>query len=606
MKQKYLIGLLFLIGLCTTRIHAATQINTANVSGIWNLEGSPYYIHNNITIPYDSTLTIRPGVQVVFMGHYQLRCYGNMSAVGTPEQKIVFRSNDTTGWHNPQSTAGGWQGLIQAGYTTQYSFPAPTFAYCIFKDMKQYQGHDPLFGSSISLLYINQCEFYHNQTDGQLIAFINSSNTNKLKFTNCTIRNNIAGTGMHTSYTDSAFILDNKFYNNTATYGHGLFVSVSLNSMSENFLLFDGNELYQNTSSNMRGGIVNCLQGGIARISNNYVHHNTTQKSGAIFIRSKSATVENNLVINNNQALDGSFCGINDGGAGIQLLGQNTGSETPGRNIYTVRNNIVANNHSSITGAGIWIQYCDATVVNNTFINNTSKGWGAAVHTWGAFGKLRMYNNIVFGNKVTTAPDDTVNNNFHCVANLLDISNNLIDYRPDLNMIAQTAQGLATNTYDHTLALVAPTAGAGVAYDATNANFSLTAAATNCINQGNNNAPDHGTIDFYGNERIIDGNIDIGAVEFKGSVTSIRDKEAAQSILVFPNPSTGDITIRHQSAREISKITLMDLSGSILQAFSTDKSRELNIRIGQYPDAIYLLGIETGKQTIYKKVILKR
>lgn len=604
MKHKYLIGLLLLMGLCDTRMHAATQINTPSVSGIWDLEGSPYYIHNNITIPFDSMLTIRPGVQVVFLGHFELRCYGNMSAIGTPEQKIIFRSNDTTGWSNLQSTAGGWKGMVLANYT-QFSYPAPTFEYCIFKDMKQYQGYG-LFAGSLPFLYINQCEFYHNLTDGTMITLNNNAPSNKLKFTHCTIRDNIAGIGMYISYTDSAFVLDNKFYNNTATFGFGLFASTSMNSMSDNFLLFDGNELYQNTTSELGGGIVNTLQGGIARVSNNYIHHNTTQKNGAIFLQSKSSVVENNLVINNNQVLDGAFCGINDGGAGIQLLGQNLDSETPGRNIHIVRNNIVANNHSAITGAGIWVQHCDATVVNNTFINNTSKGLGAAVRGWGAYCKLKMYNNIIFGNKLIDAPNDTVYNNFHCVANLLDISNNLIDYRPDLNMIAQTAQGLATNIYDHNLALMAPTAGPGVAYDATNANFSPTAAATNCINQGNTNAPHHGTIDFYGNERVIGGNIDIGAVEFKGNITGIRDKEIRENIVVFPNPSTGDLTIRHQSAQVINKITLMDLSGRILQTFTTAKSGESNIRIGRYPDATYLLAIETDEQIIYKKFILKR
>ena len=94
------------------RTEAATQISTATVSGTWTLEGSPYYINNDITISYNNLLTIQPGVQVIFMGNYLITGQGKLSAVGTPEQKIVFKANDTTGWaNNAMPTAGGWRGM---------------------------------------------------------------------------------------------------------------------------------------------------------------------------------------------------------------------------------------------------------------------------------------------------------------------------------------------------------------------------------------------------------------------------------------------------------------------------------------------------------------
>lgn len=606
MNYKNFIYLLLLIGLCTSRLYAATQINTPTVSGNWTIGGSPYYIHNNITIPLNSQLTIDPGVEVVFMGHYEINTQGVLSAIGTEKHKIIFRSNDTTGWSNLQSTAGAWKGITLENIG-QTNFSQPTFEYCVFKDMKKYQSYG-LIASAVPLLYINKCEFYHNHTDGILMHLHNNvaATPTKLKFTNCIVRDNITGVGMFTLYKDSVYVLNNKFYNNTATSGFGLFNHGSDNDMSNNFMLFDHNELYNNTTGALGGGVVNATIGGKVKVSNNFIHHNTMAKNGAIALQTKSSLVENNLVINNNQILEGIFCGINDGGAGIQLLGQNLDAAVPGRNIHIVRNNIVANNHSAITGAGIWVQHCEATVVNNTFINNTSKGLGAAVRTWGAYCKVRLYNNIIFGNKLVDMPNDTVYNNFSCASSLLELSNNLLDYHINPNNMPQNLQGQANNIYDHNLALLAPTTGAGVSYDATNANFSLTATTFNCLNRGNSNAPDHGTTDFYENPRVAGNSIDIGAVEFQGSGTRIKDTEEERQLQVFPSPSTGAISIKHQAGQAIDAISLMDLSGRLLHNFKISRGSEYTIQIGQYPDAVYLLGIQTGQQTIYKKIILKR
>ncbi len=605
MKYKYFLCQLLIIGSYASRLLAATTINTPTVSGNWTTTGSPYYIYNDITIPLNSQLTIAPGVEVIFMGHYEINSQGVLSAVGTEKAKIVFRANDTTGWSNLQTTAGAWKGIILDN-TGQPNFAQPTFEYCIFKDMKKYQSYG-LIVSTTPLLYINKCEFYHNTTDGILMHLSNNvaPTPTKLKFSNCIVRDNNIGVGMFTLYKDSVYILNNKFYNNTASSGFGLFNHGSDNSMSDNFMLFDHNELHHNKTSELGGGVVNATIGGKVRISNNYIHHNTMAKNGAIALQTKSSVVENNLVINNQQILEGIFCGINDGGAGIQLLGQNLESEVPGRNNHLVRNNIVANNHSSMSGAGIWIQHCNATVVNNTFINNTSKDLGAAVKTWGSYCKAKLYNNIIFGNQLINAPNDTVFNNFYCASNLLELSGNLIDYHISANNMPSNLQGQANNIYDHNLILLAPTAGSGVAYDATNANFSLTANTINCVNRGNNNAPDPGTIDYYGNARVSGSSIDIGAVEFQGSGTGISYTGERQ-FRVFPSPSTGAVTIQRQSGQAIRSIYLMDLSGKVLTTFKISNDNDNTIQIGKYPDGVYLLGIETGQQIIHKKIILKK
>jgi hypothetical protein len=69
-----------------------TEIAEGEVSGTWSLAGSPYYIQGNIEVAADSHLTIEPGVQVIFMGHYGLTVGADaqLTAQGTADKRILF------------------------------------------------------------------------------------------------------------------------------------------------------------------------------------------------------------------------------------------------------------------------------------------------------------------------------------------------------------------------------------------------------------------------------------------------------------------------------------------------------------------------------------
>jgi len=76
------------------------HIPPGDVSGIWTIDNSPYFIGGEINIPVDSTLVIEPGVQVIFSGHYKFNIYGRLLAEGAATDTIVFTAQDTTvGWH---------------------------------------------------------------------------------------------------------------------------------------------------------------------------------------------------------------------------------------------------------------------------------------------------------------------------------------------------------------------------------------------------------------------------------------------------------------------------------------------------------------------------
>ena len=73
--------------LCANPAH--TEIPAGDVSGTWTKANSPYYINGEITIPNDSTLTIEPGVEVIFTGHYVFFVKGRLLAIGTEQDTIL-------------------------------------------------------------------------------------------------------------------------------------------------------------------------------------------------------------------------------------------------------------------------------------------------------------------------------------------------------------------------------------------------------------------------------------------------------------------------------------------------------------------------------------
>lgn len=102
------IGVALLIG--ATGLFADT-IPGGDVSGNWYKSHSPYYITGNIAVPAGDTLSIEPGVDVIFLGYYRFYINGRLNAVGTAPDSIRFV---------PQDTVIGWRGLYFALRGPQY------------------------------------------------------------------------------------------------------------------------------------------------------------------------------------------------------------------------------------------------------------------------------------------------------------------------------------------------------------------------------------------------------------------------------------------------------------------------------------------------------
>ncbi len=81
-----------------------TVVEAGDVSGTWD---GIFSIHGDVVVPAGETLTILPGSEVRFVGAFQLDVNGLLTAIGTPESKILFTSLPA----NQQKARGQWAGI---------------------------------------------------------------------------------------------------------------------------------------------------------------------------------------------------------------------------------------------------------------------------------------------------------------------------------------------------------------------------------------------------------------------------------------------------------------------------------------------------------------
>lgn len=125
-----------------------------NANTTWTLAGSPYLVTGNALLSQGFTLTIDPGVVVKFGTNNALQIDGQLIAIGTPTQRIIFTSNQS----NPQP--GDWAKLhfsdfsVDAVYNAQGNYVSGTIMkYC-----------DVLYGGSLmwGSIDIQDCSPYLN------------------------------------------------------------------------------------------------------------------------------------------------------------------------------------------------------------------------------------------------------------------------------------------------------------------------------------------------------------------------------------------------------------------------------------------------------------
>ena len=356
-------GKIFIILLIVLSANSFTQtyINQGNVSGNWVTTKSPYLIQGDITVPNDSTLTIEPGVSIVFQGHYGLFVQGRLLAVGTEINNINFTVNDTTGFYNYDTTLGGWYGI---------------------RFINTPEGND-----TSKIIY---CNIQYGKAVGHEGGAIYISNFDKVLISSSTISHNSAGGidspsggGISLHFADIT-LSDNEISYNRASDGGGILIW-------ESDPVFNNNVIEFNTASQAGGGV---WIGGIsnANFSGDIISNNSTDGNGGGVICWQTTKTEFDSVnIINNIGHYGGGANFND--CDVQINNckiTDNSSAWIGGGIHAYSCNLEINNTSFerdtafVFGGAMGIYFSELTINNSNLINNSARNLGGGIHSDGS------------------------------------------------------------------------------------------------------------------------------------------------------------------------------------------------------------------------------
>ncbi|OQX71533.1 MAG: hypothetical protein B6D62_01820 [Candidatus Cloacimonas sp. 4484_275] len=380
MRKSLLILFIFSISLLSL---AEVHIPGGYVEGTWTRENSPYYIEGDIIVYGDyneiETLTIEPGVQVIFTGHYTFYVDGILYAIGESENMIVFTVQDTTGFSNTDIPDGGWGGLFFSGGRN---------------------GARPITGSEIAYCHIEYGKAVgsYDENNGGAIFVANES---YVEIHNCEIVNNFAADSGGGIYFESIWsnlsIYDNNISYNNARRGAGIAINSAEITLTDNIISYNEATATDAEEYGFGGGIY-CVGYYYPEIEGGRIHHNTAVRGGGLFVSESEPTISSLIVEYNGADIGGGvYCDYYGSPTIEHCKIQNNGADEYGAGIYTdyecnvnLVNCLVIDNTASLNGGGLYTGGGHPVLRNVTFWNNSSVlRVGGAIYCAGANVEIR-------------------------------------------------------------------------------------------------------------------------------------------------------------------------------------------------------------------------
>ncbi|MBU0518768.1 M28 family peptidase [bacterium] len=252
------------------------------VSGSWTLANSPLHVIGNLTVAENDTLTIEPGVEIIFDDDYFIRVLDGavLQALGTENDSICF---------SPVDSAVGWSGIQFLNSSAQ-----SLLEYCIIEQGKnttssgwedggggvQIQNADPV---------IRHCLFRScTATQGGAIA---GSNSNSV-IEHCVFLNNSGNLGGAIFfYQSSPVVYSCEFLQNSASSGGAIQIRESGGSFQNN--------LIHHNSAIGQGGAIYTFMSEIEILNNSVCNNSATNGGGVYFIGTTVSAVRNNIIYYN-------------------------------------------------------------------------------------------------------------------------------------------------------------------------------------------------------------------------------------------------------------------------------------------------------------------
>ena len=321
------------------------------------LSADTIYVTGNVLVAESESLEIEAGTKVLFTGFFRFDVRGSFRAIGDITDWINFEVSDTTGFSNPQSVRGAWDGFHFLQTTAQSD--SSVFEFCSFRYTKA-------LGDSL-------------QSFGGVFNIRNFSN---IRIENCLFKNNYAhhwGGALFGEFSD-IMIHNTVFEENNCgqagpPYGYGGAVCFRYSQPYITSCIFNNN-----SSTGVGGGV--SLEYSDAVLDANLFSNNFSALGGAFgYIRSTPEKPVTNNVFTQNQCM---FFG-----GAIAFLRANP----------LFLHNTVSYNSSWSYGGGIYFNDSAVPVLVNNIVYFNQAGEGQQVYIWDILSSPEFHNCNVEGGK---------------------------------------------------------------------------------------------------------------------------------------------------------------------------------------------------------------
>ena len=412
MKNRNFFLLIIIFAFLSSISLAQTNVS-GNVSGTWNVAGSPYNVIGDLTIQNGTNLTIEPNVEIQFTDKYKFIVNGSITAEGTTDEHITFQTTSPTDW---------WYGFefVNVNITNDSSI----FNYCEFResyaeltsDNNKNGGAFYIFNSnkiriSNSILSENKADNHGGaifiENSGVVVqnnsitenvtewyaggVYVRGTSTEPAFINNNYIYNNQctglgSGGGIY-AWQTNAIISYNEIANNSAEYaGGGVYLS------SSNGIVFEHNEVYENfTYYDKKKIIIEKNKSKKTNFTSNQ-HTNIFKGKNAIQNITNEPTIYTNPD-NTEQVLQSEMFAFSNLNSENKGFGSGGGVQVDGGSGY-VQNNYIHHNNSTYAGGGIHLSGDNMKVNSNLITNNHADSYGGGMYI-SVFNGTSANNNVV-------------------------------------------------------------------------------------------------------------------------------------------------------------------------------------------------------------------
>lgn len=346
--------------------------------------------------------------------------------------------------------------------------------------------------------------------------------------------------------------------------------------------------------------IINCMLLNNTAFGDTYLY----QGGGAINVSDNSSPVIKGNIIR------GNYCG--HGGGGISF---DKGAHG------VVENNIIDSNETHGNGGGIALEHnSDPLIINNLIIKNFSYGhFGGGIYTH--ISNPAIINNTIAYN--TTYIEYYPGNGggigiegepYPAIRNCIIWNNISSSYTMNIHFPPMTWMDISycnvEDDLDHIYDLKPYTNIDSLPgfMDPENGKFQLLGNSP-CINMG---TPDTTGLflppeDLSGNDRILEGRVDIGAYENNRASTSLPVMDGT-NFHVYPNPCSGLLVLEcsKESVHIDLVVRISNVKGEMVKEEQIDAAKKrIPVDIGNLPDGIYVLTFTSGHSMFFRQKIIK-